>query len=217
MGNSLTQVNNLPEVLKQFAAESSLHVDVDVKSSTPGGAMFYDHWKRGDAIALLRQQQPNFLILQGQSTEPLSSPQNFACYAALFKTEADRIHAKTILFSTWARPSGDFYYKDQASGGSPTEMQRRLNSAYAALARKTGAILAPIGIAWEYAHRDAPEIQLLDGTQHPSRAGTYLAAAILFRTVFNTPATGSTYYDGLPREEALRLQHVADEVPLPRE
>jgi hypothetical protein len=217
VGNSLTQVNNLPDVFKKFAAESPLHADVVVKSSTPGGAMFYDHWKRGQALALLREQHPNFLILQGQSTEPLSSSQNFASYAALFKAEADRVNAKTILFSTWARPASDAYYKDATSGGSPAEMQTRLNSAYAKLARKTGATLAPIGIAWQRAQRDAPDIQLLDGTQHPSPAGTYLAAAVLFRTVFNTSATGSSFYDGLPKETALRLQHVADEVALPQE
>jgi hypothetical protein len=211
VGNSLTQVNNLPEVFKKFAAESTLHADVDVKSITPGGAMLYDHWKRGEALVLLREQHPNYLILQGQSTEPLSAPQNFACYAARLKAEADRVHAKTILFSTLARPAGDLYYKDQTSGGTPTEMQRRLNSAYSSLAKNIGATLAPVGVAWQHAHRAIPDIQLLDGTQHPSPSGTYLAAAALFRTVFNTPATGSTFYDGLLKETALRLQHVADE------
>lgn len=216
VGNSLTQVNNLPEVFKRFAAESPLHAEVEVKSSTPGGAMFYDHWKSGEALRLLREQRPNFLILQGQSTEPLSSPQNFAYYAARFKSEADRVHTKTILFSTWARPASDAYYKDPISGGSPTEMQTRLNLAYGKLARKTGAVLAPIGITWERAQRDASEIQLLDGTQHPSPAGTYLAAAVLFRTVFDTTAT-SNYFDKLPKETALHLQHIANEISLPTE
>lgn len=217
VGNSLTQVNNLPEVFKKFAAESTLHSDVDVKSTTPGGAMLYDHWKRGEALALLREQHPNYLILQGQSTEPLSAPQNFAYYAARFKTEADHVHTKTILFSTWARPAGDLYYKEQTSGGSPIEMQRRLNSAYASLAKNTGATLAPVGVAWQNAHRVLSDIQLLDGTQHPSPLGTYLAAAVLFRTVFNAPTASSTYYAGLPKKTALRLQHVADEVPLSSE
>src|SRR5438309_4491878 len=78
IGNSLTQANDLPTVFKRFAAESSLHVDVDVRSITPGGALFYDHWRRGEAVARLREQHPNFLILQGQSTEPLFASQNFS-------------------------------------------------------------------------------------------------------------------------------------------
>src|SRR5438067_1516270 len=110
VGNSLTQANDLPTMFKQFAAESALHVEVDVHSITPGGAFLYDHWKRGEALTQLRALRPNVLILQGQSVEPLLASRNFIYYAGLFKTEADRVAAKTVLLSTWARPPGDAYY-----------------------------------------------------------------------------------------------------------
>jgi hypothetical protein len=209
VGNSLTQANDLPSVFKQFAAQSPQHAEVEVQSITPGGALFYHHWKRGEALSILRKSRPAFLILQGQSTEPLSSPQNFTYYAGLFKAEADRVGAVTILFSTWARPAGDPYYQDPSSGGSPAEMQKQLNDAYARLAQSLNVKLAPVGVAWDNARRDAPSIELLDGTQHPSFAGTYLAAAVLFRTIFNTPAAISNYCGGLPRDTALTLQRVA--------
>jgi len=214
VGNSLTQVNDLPTTFKRFAAESSLRVDVDVHSITPGGAFLYDHWKNRDALARLRALRPNFLILQGQSTEPLSAPRDFIYYAGLFKLDADRVATKTVLFSTWARPAGDPYYKDASSGRSPAEMQARLNSAYASLAQNIGATLAPVGLGFERARTDAPTIHLLDGTQHPSPAGTYLAAAILFRTIFNASAVGSTYCSTLPETTAHTLQHIADSIPL---
>ena len=214
VGNSLTQVNDLPSVLSHFAAESLSHVQMSVSAITPGGAFLYDHWKSGQALALLREKRPTFLVLQGQSTEPLSAPQSFARSAAAFKAEADRLHVKTILFSTWARPAGDAYYKEPVSGGSPAEMQARLSSGYAAVARATGATLAPVGMGFERANQLAPQIQLLDGTQHPSAAGTYLAAAILFRAMFNDSITQSSYYGGMPPEVALRLQHIAGEIPI---
>ena len=214
VGNSLTQANDLPEVSKRFAAASPLHIQIEVHSTTPGGAFLYDNWKRGEAIALLRQYHPRFFILQGQSTEPLSAQQSFIYYAGLFKAAADRENAVTVLFSTWARPAGDAYYRDPTSGGSPPEMQTRLNSGYATLSEKLGARLAPIGVAWQTAHGTAPAIQLLDGTQHPSVAGTYLTAAVLFRTLFSTAAASSTYYDSLPKETALTLQSIANAVPI---
>ncbi|HWY40995.1 MAG TPA: hypothetical protein VNX27_09395 [Chthoniobacterales bacterium] len=214
IGNSLTQSNDLPGVFKRFAAESSLHADVDVSSITPGGAFLYDHWKHGQALAILREKHPKFLVLQGQSTEPVSALRNFSYYAGLFKTEGDRVGATTILFATWARPAGDPYYKDPTSGGSPTEMQSRLNSACASVAKSIGAILAPVGVAWERARAVGPKVRLLDGTQHPSPAGTYLAAAVLFRTMFNASPVGSTYYGGLPKEVATSLQRVAAEIPI---
>jgi len=214
VGNSLTAVNDLPTVFKKFAAASALHAVVDVRSITPGGASFSDHWKHGQAVATLREWHPNFLVLQGQSAEPLSSPQDFNYYARLFKAEADQVGSKTVLFSTWARPANDSYYKDRTSGGSPTQMQTRLSSAYSSLAQNIGATLAPIGVAFERAKHDAPTIQLLDGTQHPSPAGTYLAAAVLFRTIFNSPALESTFSGGLPQATAHTLQRIADAVPL---
>jgi hypothetical protein len=214
VGNSLTQANDLPEMFKRFAAESSLHVNIDVQSITPGGAFLYDHWRRGEALSRLRALRPNFLILQGQSVEPLLGTRNFIYYAGLFKTDADRVAARTVLLSTWARPAGDPYYKDVSSGGSPGEMQARLNSAYASLAQTIGAALAPVGLGFERARIDAPTIELLDGTQHPSPAGTYLAAAILFRAIFNTSAVGSSYHGPLPETTAHTLQWVADSIPL---
>jgi len=214
VGNSLTEKNDLPNTFKQLAAASSLHANVEVHSVTPGGAFLYDHWKRGDVVAELRKLRPNFLVLQGQSTEPVSAAQSFAHSAALLKAEADRVGAVTILFSTWARPAGDPYYKDPSFGGSPAQMQVRLDSAYAQVSHSIGATLAPVGVAFEHSQHDAPQIQLLDGTQHPSPAGTYLAAAVLFRVIFNASPIGSTYCDGLPNDMATRLQRVAETVPL---
>lgn len=214
VGNSLTQVNDLPGTFKHFAAESPLHSEIEVRSITPGGATLADHWKRGQALSTLRTYRPNFLILQGQSTEPLSAPESFNLYAHHFKSEADQVGSTTILFSTWARPGTDSYYRDASSGGSPAEMQIRLNSAYATVANNIGAICAPVGVAWQRAEKIAPNIQLLDGSQHPSPAGTYLAAAIFFRTIFNTSAVGSTYCGSLSNTIAHSLQRIADQVPI---
>lgn len=214
VGNSLTYINDLPGVFKKFAAASPLHLDVEVTSLTPGGAFLYDQWKHGQALALLREKHPTFLVLQGQSTEPLSAPHSFAQSAARLKTEADRVGTKTILFATWARPANDPFYKEPASGGSPAAMQARLDLAYATVAKNTGAILAPVGVAFVRARQIAPDIRLLDGTQHPSPVGTYLAATVLFRAMFGASPVQSEYYDALPKELAIGLQHVAGEISM---
>jgi hypothetical protein len=215
VGNSLTERNDLPGTFKSFAAASPLHADVDVSALTPGGALLYDHWKRGEALARLRQQRPTFLVLQGQSTEPVAWPQQFVYYARLFKNEADRIGTKTILFSTWARPAGDPFYQNPASGGTPEAMQAKLDSAYATLAHDLDATFAPVGLAFKQTRQIAPQLQLLDGSQHPTTAGTYLAAAVLFRTLFNTTPPTSSFYGAISKETAIKLQRIAGEVSAP--
>ncbi len=211
VGNSLTSTNDLPDVVRRFAAGLPSRPEIAVRAITRGSARFSDHWRKGKVSAEVKRQRPDFLILQGQSTEPLYAPQEFAHYARLLKSEADRVHAITILFSTWARPPGDSYYRDASSGGSPQEMQKRLNAAYASLSSELGAVLAPAGLAWERAQRGIPEIKLLDGSQHPSLAGTYLAAAVLCRVLLRQSSLTSSYYAGLPKPTALALQRVANE------
>ena len=93
-------------------------------------------------------------------------------------------------------------------------MQTRLNLAYASLAQNIGAMLAPVGLGFERARNDAPAVELLNGTQHPSPAGTYLAAAILFRVIFNSSPVGSNYHASLPATTAETLQRIADAIPL---
>jgi hypothetical protein len=214
VGNSLTSANNLPTVLQQFAAGNLLPYEVTARSVTPGSARLSDHWRNGQVAAELKRNPPDVLVLQGQSTEPLYEAEDFAHYAKLFKAEADGVNATTVLFSTWARPRGDPYYLDPSSGGSPEEMQARLNAAYQSVATEVDAILAPIGMAWQRAQRDFPDIALLDGTQHPTPAGTYLTAAVLFHVLFPEAPVTSSYYAGLPKRTALALQRIAAASPL---
>ncbi len=214
VGNSLTSTNDLPSATARFAAGVSAPAKLTVRSITAGSARLSDHWQSGRVAAELKNYRPDFLVLQGQSTEPLYEPQAFAYYARLLKGEADRAHAVTVLFSTWARPAGDSYYRHPSSGGSPEEMQKRLNAAYQSLTSELGALLAPVGSAWQRSQHDLPGIQLLDGTQHPTPAGTYLAAAVLCRTILQQASVSSSYYGALPKSTALALQAVANEIPL---
>jgi hypothetical protein len=214
VGNSLTYVNDLPGTLQRFAAEAPLHAALTVHSVMGGGATLADHWSRGEAVRALRELHPDVVVLQGQSVEPLVQPDAFAEHAALLKAEADNVHVETVLFSTWARPAGDPFYRESVSGGSPEVMQMRLDQAYTALAAQLGATLAPVGPAFVRARRDAPVVALLDGTQHPTPAGTYLAAAVFYRVLFHDSPVGSTYLGGLPRSWAAALQRVAAEIPL---
>jgi hypothetical protein len=214
VGNSLTYVNDLPGTVQRLAAATPLHAVLTVHTVMAPGATLADHWRNGETVRVLRETRPDVLVLQGQSVEPLAIPESFAQHAALFKAEADKVHAVTVLFSTWARPAGDSFYREPVSGGSPSIMQARLNEAYAALALRLGATLAPVGVAFVQAQSVAPQVALLDGTQHPSLAGTYLAAAVFFRVLFHGCPVGSTYLGGLPPPVAAALQHIAAGLPV---
>jgi hypothetical protein len=179
-----------------------------VRSVTSGGAPLSEHWRKGEVVRVLRLHRPDVLILQGQSTEPLTAQAEFFRYAQLLKAEADRVGARTILFQTWARPPGDEFYSQPESGGSPGNMQRRLNDAYDSVALRLDAEVARVGQAFEIAKGRAPDVSLTDGTQHPTLAGSYLAAAVLFQTIFRSSAT-SRFTADLPKASASALRAAA--------
>ena len=214
-GNSLISVNDLPETFRLLALGSPRHADVAVRSVVVAGALIRQHWEEGWVAAGLRSQRPDVLILQAQSTEAVLNPSDLDRSVRLFKKAADEVGAVTVILGTWARPARDPFYSVAASGGSPEAMQERLDAAYASIAGDTGIVLAPVGRAWTLAQRRHPEIPLLDGSQHPSRAGTYLASAVLFQTLFAERALGAAFFGGLPPNVAENLQRVAAELPLP--
>jgi hypothetical protein len=184
-----------------------------VHAVTSGGARLEDHWKKGEAVRALRTHRPDVLVIQGQSTEPLNAAADFARYARLLKAEADAVGARTILLQTWARPSGDPFYSRPVSGGSPAAMQARLNQAYDSLALGLNVDVARVGEAFSLVQQQSPEIPLLDGSQHATRAGSYLAAAVILRALQRSSPAGASFTAGLPQATASTLQRAAAAVP----
>lgn len=213
VGNSLTFVNDVPDLVRKLAASTAVQARITVHSVTGGGARLEDHWRIGEAARALRKRRPGVLVIQGQSTEPLNAATDFARYATLLKAEADAVGARTILFQTWARPPGDPFYSRPASGGSPAAMQARLNQAYDSLALELNVDVARVGEAFSLVQRQSPEIPLLDGSQHATRAGSYLAAAVIFRALHRSSPVGASFTAGLPQATASALQRAADAVP----
>jgi hypothetical protein len=72
------------------------------------------------------------------------------------------------------------------------------------------ADVAPAGEAWARALSKPghPPLWLDDGS-HPTPAGTYLAACVLFATIFDRDPRGLPYRAGLSPEAAAELQAAA--------
>lgn len=148
-------------------------------------------------------QKWDIVILQGNSTEPITanneSRQYFTDSARAMAETAHQAGSKVVYFMTWAN-------KDKS------EQTDKLAKAYVDIAAQTGGYVAPVGLAFSRAIKLHPEIELYhsDGN-HPSLAGTYLAASVLFATIYNqSPVGGALPVDGgMTEQTALALQQVA--------
>lgn len=185
IGNSYTFFNNLPQIVAALA--QSAHKELETEMIAAGGATLKKHWEDGRALEALKQGHWDYVVLQEQSTlgfptggSPINSPKMFHEYARLFNAEIIKVGAKTVFFLTWARQN-------------LPQTQAQLTQAYFAIAKELKAIVAPVGVAWQRALKKNPNLALHQkDLSHPTPTGSYLAACVLFSTLYGRTAVGLT-------------------------
>jgi len=206
VGNSYTYVNDLPTVFRHLARAAGENIETAMVAS--GGETLAEHVSSSDALATLDGSKWQFVVLQEQSEIPaIESFRQTEFYpAARSLVAASRaIGATPVLLETWAHQSG---WPDYGLGyGS---MQAALDQGYSTIAGQLGVELAPAGRAWQTALRLDPSLSLwqADGS-HPTPAGTYLAACVLFTRVFGRSPVGNPDSEGLSADVATILQQAA--------
>jgi hypothetical protein len=120
-------------------------------------------------------------------------------------------HAAPMMLSTWARRDG----LPSTGLRSFALMQAELDDGYRVIAEEVGAAIIPAGAAWAMARERMPTLDLwnADGS-HPSAAGTYLTACVVFATVFRETPVGLPASPSVDAESARQLQTVAARVAL---
>ncbi len=176
IGNSFTARNDLPGLLARLAASRGHQLQHDLISA--GGASLRAHWNKGAALEAIRQHRHDCVVLQEQSTLPVRNPVRFHENVRLYIEPIRESGATPALYLTWARKN------------APAS-QKALTDAYTGIAKESGAVLVPVGVAWEAyrKHYDTPELHDKDQS-HPSAAGTYLAACVFFAVLFGESPVG---------------------------
>ena len=107
--------------------------------------------------------------------------------------------AQPVFFMSWA-------YLDKP------EMTAQLAEAYTLAGNANKALVVPAGLAFAAALKQRPDISLyIADKRHPTLAGSYLAAATTFATIFKKSPVGLKYTAGLDAATAAFLQGVAEE------
>jgi hypothetical protein len=123
----------------------------------------------------------------------------FTEYAKKYSDTARKNNAVPVFFMSWA-------YSDKP------EMTNQLAEAYIKAANDNDAMVIPAGLAFAKARAKRPDLNLYQNDKrHPSLAGTYLAAATVYASLFAKSPVGIKYDAGLGAETAAFLQGIADE------
>jgi hypothetical protein len=196
IGNSFTARNNMPELIAQLTAAHGRKLEHSLISA--GGASLRMHWNKGEAQRALASTPFDYVVLQEQSTLPVKNVTRMHENVRLFDETIKAAGAKTVLYMTWSRQH-------------EPQNQQLITNAYSEIGHELGAIVIPVGVAWQrfLAEHSTPNLYDKDDS-HPSLAGSWLAACVFFSMLYNeSPAGIDAEVIGLNKQDLATLQNVA--------
>ncbi|MFT5287787.1 MAG: hypothetical protein ACI8TQ_003975 [Planctomycetota bacterium] len=225
IGDEFTSANNMPMMLESLATAATL--EISSATQFPGGIVspggdplgaLTIHTMNAPSLDLIDSDDWDFVVLQEESTFPTLpfEKSNVVTPAVnLLDTLIQNNNPATsvIMFQTWGHEQGGQFCS--AQGCSPNfvdfdAMQDSLTTSYDELALSIGADVAPVGEAWRLARTTLPSISLHDLSGiAPSIEGSYLAACVLYATIYGRSPRGLPFTAGLPTATAESLQQIA--------
>lgn len=184
IGNSYTYVNDLPVVIGDLASAGNQSRKFEPHVVLVGGSTLEAHLGRRIALDEIARGKWDVIILQEQSTRPITDPQAMARDVRIFADAASKVGAKLVLYETWAREVAP-------------ETQDSLTRVYHATAAAVGASVAHVGEAWRAFRAQEGSVPTgahsalfrADGS-HPTPVGTYLAASVMYATFYGKSPVG---------------------------
>ena len=213
IGNSYTEVNNLPNLIKSVA--NSVGESIEFSSNTPGGCTFQQHCNN-QSMDLICQGGWDYVVLQEQSqypSFPITQVQNEVFpFAARLNDSIEKYNpcAETIFYMTWGRENGDPQWAPISTyEGMDDSLYRR----YMIMAEDNDALVAPVGRVWRHIRENYPQIQLYSGDgSHPSYIGSYAAACTFYTIIFENDPTQITFTGSAHPEQAEIIRNVVKQV-----
>lgn len=218
IGNSFSFYNEMPTMVQDIA--STQNVKLKITRFLKGGERFSGHLTNEKLIEALQDGGWDYVILQGYSSTPAYSTrsviENVYPYAHTLDSLA-KAHSplvKVIYYMTWGHKNGNVRQTSYPLDDNYDMMQERLKTSYLEMAHENDSWCAPVGMAWQELRHQYPDFELYQKDNfHPSVMGSYLAANVLFTTIYQKYY--KTYYNAkLPTWQANLIQRLAQETVL---
>lgn len=211
LGNSYTEVNNLPQIIANVAASAGDVLLFD--SNTPGGYKLLQHSTNAVTQNKIMAGGWDYVVLQEQSQQPILQESDFGHGAENLKNISKQYNpcATPILYMTWGRKNGDALNCPNIPVMCTYEgMDTELKNAYLGVAAHLRTEVAPVSVVWKYLRQNHPNIELYQADEsHPSAAGSYAAACCFYATIFKKDPTLITFNYNLSPADAAIIRNAA--------
>lgn len=189
IGNSHTYFNDMAHIFEEMlkGTDDNPHVTM----LTKGGMGFPYHVKEEQTLFNIRYGHYDYVILQ-HVAHPMGDIDEMMKAGKQLIEWVKEAGAKPVLYMTWAKKGEEDY-------------QPTMSNHYRSLAKSEKTLLAPVGEVWQKVRKAIPELELFykDGA-HASPAGSKLAAATIFSTIFDKAAPSDTDEDRIIADTALK-------------
>lgn len=217
VGNSYTHYNNYFSLFSKLCKKGG-H-PVYVRHVTKGGHSLTGAANEKDLEGahlkyLLTTQKWDYVVLQERHHLPIRNPQRTTNAVKKIAPSIREAGAKMVLFMTWVPDKGHKdYRKFRKKVPNRKTYYEKIKTFYETLGEETDALVAPIGTAFYQAQKEFPNIRLIrKDRSHPTKAGSYLSACVMYETIFQESAVGNPYKGSLAAKKAKKLQKTASVV-----
>jgi hypothetical protein len=172
VGNSHTQHRGvlLADLLGELSRGPGSPVRIEAQAKAASNETLQGHWRGGES----RVKKGNFdaVVLQEHSQRPLTDFESTLTYARKFQEVAAENGGKVVLWMMWSKKNDP-------------ELTAKQSEISAKLAKELGAPVAPIGLAWQTALREKPDLALYkpEDMHHAAPLGFYLNACVIYATL----------------------------------
>jgi hypothetical protein len=175
IGNSYLFTTDIPAIVQAMAAYNG----DDLTTTTVAGPdmALYDHLSSGGAVAAIAQGGWSYVVLQQGPSSVSYNRDSLRMATAIYDGMAKQVSAKTALFSAWPQ------YVNRA------DFPRAIES-YRLAAQDVHGLFIPVASAWLKAWELDPSIELYADGLHPSPAGAYLAALVVYSAITQRSPAG---------------------------
>ena len=184
IGNSFTFYNSGVDfhLQKMLNADNSADsINYNIQKIAVSSYTLQDHYSDSLTIQKIRSVKWNKVILQEQSTRPITNPDLFLQYARLLDEKVKKDNASTVLYMTWPEKA------------TPNDINT-LSSAYLYVGQQIHTPVVPVGLVWEYVVNTNPLLNLYySDDKHPALTGTFLIACTFYQSLFNKNPIYNTY------------------------
>ncbi|MGA1802213.1 hypothetical protein [Rhizobium sp. HT1-10] len=208
LGNSRTYYNHMPQMLREIADSAGSPEKYQITQQTPAGSSLELLWDSSYTQQLLQQTWDD-AIVQAES-RAFSDPgltESFETYGPKLLSAIKLRRAKPDLVVNWS------YEPTAANPFSETQRssyQNEIDRGHELIAQKSNAHEIKLGTVWNDLRSNHPEIAMTVDGNHPTLAGSYLYALLLYRDLSKGSDIENVKFvpNGLSVQTALIIKNV---------